>query len=445
MSGYTINATGQLNLGSSTGVVRFDSDCSFSNPGQVRRETAPAKLVYVESLADLPDPSGNVITLEPGVGYYLTGRVDLAGNRLVGGDAENTIFGSSSETSWLTSTGLPAGEPLISSNFTLPLVRFSLHDVDTALEFDDLAGANAPLALDFDKFNIVDVSNIGTIGTVDNLIITNSAFINSSNLILTGSVGTFGLSDSIFTNFRPGNTIDLSGSTITRRFRSNFCSFVKGSTGASINYSGVTVPEEGIILNTVNFSGSGVDLSGIDADSVYANFAGCQGITNSVSVGDVYVTANTTETTITTADVPVPLDAAITSTSPNLKKFVAEPGVHGLRYISSIPKTFLVSLNCSLSTAVNQEKTCGLYIATHDVSDIAQGSVAVGDVTPATDGISTTEIYNTTSSARDVAYSTQYLVELTKDTLVYPIIENITDTENIVVSFMNMIIQKTSE
>ena len=64
----------------------------------------PSNFVFVASSADFPAPVGGVITLAASTIYYVTGTVDLLGDRLVSG--ENTaLVGGSSEVSRITSTG----------------------------------------------------------------------------------------------------------------------------------------------------------------------------------------------------------------------------------------------------------------------------------------------------------------------------------------------------
>lgn len=83
---------------------------------------AESSFSFVNSKDDFPDAVGGVITLPAGSSYYITTAVDLTGDRL---DCAGkcAIVGSSPEISQLTSTGLGAGVPLISSNFSLNLQR----------------------------------------------------------------------------------------------------------------------------------------------------------------------------------------------------------------------------------------------------------------------------------------------------------------------------------
>jgi hypothetical protein len=377
MSGYTINATGQLNLGSSTGVVRFDSDCSFSNPSQVRRETAPAKLVHVDSLADLPDPSGNVITLEPGTCYHISNRLDLAGNRLVTADAENTIKGSSSETSWLTSTGLPAGEPLITSEYTLPIQNLSVHAVDTAF---DISGTD--VAIDWKAFNIIDCSNLGTFGNCANIILESSAYLGCQNMVIDGEVGTFGTTNVLWTgNFgRSGDNIIhfTENATITRRARLTYSSIVtpSGSVGLFVDPS-ASIPTGGYILDTINFSGPGSAIGGLGDDADACEFRNSVGVLNRTDKGQLYV-QNTTAYTQTGVDgsyvdLEFSADNSVITLSDKSFHFTQDPSnLTQLIYNGSTGRSFMVSVNYAVSGGSTREDYRMALVTTHDAVETVQ-------------------------------------------------------------------------
>ena len=69
-----------------------------------------------------------------------------------------------------------------------------------------------------------------------------------------------------------------------------------GKTG--IDFNPLSVPFEGYILDTVNFSGGGTYLSGIDASSDIAFFRNCRNVTNTFSNGQLYMKENATATIV---------------------------------------------------------------------------------------------------------------------------------------------------
>jgi len=90
--------------------------------------------------------------------------------------------------------------------------------------------------------------------------------------------------------------------TITRRFRTIYSSFVAfgGATALEVSPT-ASIPNEGYILDTINFSGGASYVSGVDASSNKALFINCVGITNSTVVGSYYV-LNGAIATLTTLD-----------------------------------------------------------------------------------------------------------------------------------------------
>ena len=178
-------------------------------------------LVLVNEKRDLPEPVSGVITLEAGKTYYFLADIDLLGDRLETGGVV-TITGTSSETSSITSTGLGASTPLLTSRYTIPVRFITFKDVDTGIYIDDNGGANAPLAVDWLGVNFLNVPNIGEIGTVDNFIYDTGAFLSSQGLQFTGTVGTVGLNNSLLSGTgSAGSLLEItSTATITHRPRS---------------------------------------------------------------------------------------------------------------------------------------------------------------------------------------------------------------------------------
>ncbi len=149
-------------------------------------------LIFVEVLADLPAPVGGVITLVDNTAYYFTTTVDLVGNRLVCG-INTTILGSSSENCRIKSTGL-VGTALITSNYSLPMRGITI-EADVALNLD---GDAVTTAIDWFGVNFTDCNTVGLIKDYSNVIMSDSAFLNSGNLTFDGTIGTVGLSQCLF-------------------------------------------------------------------------------------------------------------------------------------------------------------------------------------------------------------------------------------------------------
>ena len=158
-------------------------------------------LQYVNEKSDFGPSLNGVITLEAGKTYFVIGDIDLQGDRLETGGII-TLIGTSSETASITSTGLSASTPLFTSRYTCPVRFITFKDVGTGIYVDDNGGANAPLALDWLGVNFLNVTAVGEVGTVDNFIYDTGAFLSSQGLQFTGTVGTVGLNNSLFSGNR---------------------------------------------------------------------------------------------------------------------------------------------------------------------------------------------------------------------------------------------------
>jgi hypothetical protein len=255
-------------------------------------------LTFVASKSDLPSPVGGVITLLAEHTYYFTADVDLLGDRLLGSQ-DTVILGASSENCSITSTGLGVGVALFTTEWTTPIRHITFKDVDTCLDINGVT--NAPVALDWTGVNFLNIPNVGTISTCDNWIYSKGAFLSSTNLTFTGSVGTIGVDNSIFVGTGAANPIiDISSTaTVTRRFRIIYSAFVVFGSTVGINVdAAATIPTEGYILDTVNFGAGGTYISGVLADSNKALFIKCVGVPNTSVNGQMYMQDNLTTTAI---------------------------------------------------------------------------------------------------------------------------------------------------
>lgn len=374
-------------------------------------------IVFVSEKSDLPTPVSNVITLEDNITYYFTTTIDLLGDRLVGG--QNTvILGASSENSRIKSTGLGVGVALFTTEWTTPIRHVTFQDVDTALDID--GSVNPPLALDWTGVNFLNVPNIGKIDTADNWIYSKGAFLNSQNLQFDGSHGTIGIDNSIFVGSgSAGNILDvLSTCTITRRFRLIYSSVVAFGSSVGINVDvSATIPTEGYILDTINFSGGGTYLSGVDYTDNKTRFVNSKGIDNTAEIGNYFMTNNATATTISTVDTPVKALGTTTANAIN-QKFTHTD--NKLTYVGALIRDFQVTATVSLTSGNNN--LIGVYVAKN-------GTV-----------ITSSEMYSTTSSGgKAESITCQTILELNENDYVEIWVENSTGTTDITVEYLNVI------
>jgi hypothetical protein len=312
--------------------------------------------VFVTQKSDLPTPSAGVITLADGVTYFFTDVVDLTGDRLVCG-INTTLLGGSSENCRIKSTGL-VGTALITSNYSLPIRNITI-EANVALNLD---GDGTTTALDWFGVNFTDCATIGTIRDYTNFIMQDGAFLNSGGMTFDGTIGTVGFTQCLFDN-RASTTAILIASTctISRRFRVIYSSFVtlSGETSINVNAS-ATIGDERYILDTVNFSGGGTYISGVNQTSNKALFTTCVGIQNTSTRGFYYMVNNTTDTPIGVPNVNVWVKALGTTTADsNNSKFTHTN--NRLTYTGAFNTSFLVTVNTAVrSAAANQNISIGI-------------------------------------------------------------------------------------
>lgn len=370
-----------------------------------------SNFVFVQAASDLPDAVNGVITLADNVTYYFTDIVDLAGNRLVCG-ANTVLIGGSSENCGITSTGL-SGSALLNSSYSLPIRHLQL-SAEQIFNLD--ASGNAGQALDWYGVNLLNTSQIGTIANYSNFVVNSMAFLSASGLIFDGTMGTISLTNTLFTA-SSGAIITLSATaTISRRFRITYSSFVTAATALDVNTS-ASIPVEGYILDTVNFSGGGTYTAGVQYSDNKALFVNNKGINNSTALAEYYMQDNAVASDIITQGVAVKI-AGTTLTS-LLEKFTHSN--NRATYTGALVRNFKVVATVTLTAGNNQ--TIGLYIAKN------------GDL------IESSEQYVTTSSGGRVeSVAVLSLVSLSTNDYIELYTENASATTDVTVSYMNVTI-----
>jgi hypothetical protein len=214
-------------------------------------------------------------------------------------------------------TTLEDAEPMISSNYSLALRNITL-EAQLAIELD---GDGTTTALDWFGVNFTDCKDIGTVSNYTNFIMSDCASLNSGALNLDGTIGTFGVSNSLFSTRNGEPQIVLKSTlTISRRFRIIYSSFVVPSTSEGIIVqSGASIPTESYILDTVNFSGAGTYLTGLDHTSNDSLFINCKGIINTAVNGQLYMQGNATATVVSATNTFYKVLGTTTASSDNSK------------------------------------------------------------------------------------------------------------------------------
>ena len=382
------------------------------------------QIVFVSKKSDFPTAVDSVITLEDDITYFITSNVDLTGDRLVSG-VNTTILGASSENCSLTSTGLDVTKPLLYSDYTLPIRHITFKNVTTAIEININNTGAQPIALDWTGVNFSGcVINLAC-GDIDNFIFSKGAVLGSGKFIFQGDAGTIGIDNSLFTgNGQDYAIIELPDTAnITRRFRIIYSSFVAfGSTKAISISTSATLPIEGYILDTVNFSGDGTYLDGIgqlftDNEPLWVNN---KGILNTSNIANYYMSDNATVTNIASSNTPVKIVGTTTSNAITQKSTHTD---NRATYVGAIQRDFKVTSVLSV-TSTSSNDQIGFYIAKNGVV------------------IDESELYVTTNNNnRAESICIQTITSLNQNDYIEIWAENRTDSSNITVTFMNVVIE----
>lgn len=304
----------------------------------------PASRV-VRGLGGFPAPIGGIIYLQDGMNYQIAGTVDLQGNRIecLGVVSLN---GVSSETSFLTSTGLT--DPLITTSYSLPMRDLAI-TADNVFNID--GGGTA--AIGFGAVNLIGCANIGMIQNVANVNVVNSAWRNSTGCIFDGTVSTIRFLNSIFDSPPSGTLITIAATAVVaRRFSFNLCSMIipAGVVGIDI-ISGASLPNDMFVLNDIGFTGASTTyVQGILANDNRNRWDDCRGIQNDGNSAYYYMSNNTTPTVISAANTFV--DIAGTTTAGVLQRFTHSN--NRADYVGVLNNSFKADATCTLTAGNNQ-------------------------------------------------------------------------------------------
>lgn len=410
----------EINIKKEAGVyaVGYDKD----NPPRLVRFLVPGSAdangyTQVSAVSDFPEPVNGVITLNGGA-WLITHFLDLEGNRIeyVG---DTAILGTSSETAGLTSTGLAPGAALITGGASLPIQNLRL-TVPTGCKAFSLTAAGPTSALDWRALNVVG-GEVGTISGFSNFIMQDSAFLSGAHgLVFDGTFGTIAFETVIF-SLPAGTMITIpSTATITRRFRLIYSSVIvtSGNTGISVSPS-ASIPVEGYILDTVNFSGGGTYTSGVTYSDNKALFRNCRGINNSGEFAHMTLNGNALATDIVSQGVAVKV-AGATVLQSDTQKF--SHSSNRLTYTGALTRSFKVFATASVNATANTR--IGLYVA--------KGG------TP----ITNSENYTTAGSTnRSENALTQTVVSLATDEYVEIFVENDSGVSDVTVTELSVIVE----
>ncbi len=321
--------------------------------------------VVVNNLKALPKPDYlNRIYLEPTTAYWFTGTVDLEGNRLIGAES-TTLFGSTSEVARIKSTGLASSEYLFETEYTTPMLYLTFQDHDRGVKCD---GTNRDpgynFALDWTGVNFQNITTEAwNINNVSNFIYDKGAVLSSLGCNFLGEIATVAINNSLFTGTGAAANLISIGSTadITRRFRMIYSSLVAfGSTVGIDVDAAATIPIEGLIFDSLNFSGGSTYVNGVAFTDNEARWIECRGITNTTRLGFLYMSGNATDTVISIINTPVKV-AGTTTANVNNQRFTHTD--NRLTYVGGIDSAFDVVAAVSLTCPAATNEDISVYLA----------------------------------------------------------------------------------
>ncbi len=400
----------------STGYWRVSFFANYSRSGRV---------IEVNNIADLPAPVADKITLpSTGSEYKFLSRIDLGGLEINFGN--NSIRGISQEISGIDNAIIE-----LTDTVTLSDIRF------TACEMT----INAPLgAYDWNRVNFYDCTLLDVIAA-DNIVMETIGFINSENFQISGTLNSLILSPNCIWRslVNPTGTYFTVKSTavINRRIRIQDSVFQPTLAGqkAIVVEPGATIADESFLLKVVRFVGDGTALTGINGDDLIALFSGCSGtgVLNSAAIGQMYMRDNASPTVILAIDTETAVVGTTLSNGINQRIEHDAPN-NALTITSPITRTYRITATIGVKGNANQR--FGGYICICPSGDAFN---------PVTQKRTVSEAYIASSTGtRPDTLTIIDGVDLNTGDKVYCAVENDTAANNIIVEYLNVIVESTS-
>jgi hypothetical protein len=329
-------------------------------------DSAPA--FVIRSILDFPNqPINGVIYLNANTNYTFIGFVDLQGLRLVCKGVVG-IIGLTSETSFIASSGLGVGVPLISSTggFDLTMRNISIINITSGVVFN-ISGAGTA-QLNFTAVNLFSC-NVGTFNNTGNIIFSDSVLINSYGLIFNTAVSTIAFSQTNM-SVPVGQTLMTLAATlvVSRRFRilNSPISVPVGAIG--INFvSGVSIPTDMVDFDDVGFSGGSANyVVGLTANDIRSRWLDNRGIANSANSGYYSMNDNTTATAVSATNTFYKL--AGTTTAGILQRFTHSN--NRLTYTGALVRSFAISATACI--AANNNNLIQMQIRRYNSANVLQ-------------------------------------------------------------------------
>jgi hypothetical protein len=370
--------------------------------------------------ADLPTAVSNVITLVDAYTYIIVDPIDLTGDRIVLGT--NTVLeGFSPDNCFLTSTGLGASTPLLTSTTNVYIANITINNVGLAL---DLNAGTSTDVIEMSDVHFEGCTDMGAIDGYDHQLYLacdfGDAIDDVGTLTFTGSVHEITFQNCIMHTAAGKIGLHLLGGlTVIDRFQVLFSSWEVPATATGIQIeTAATIPTEGLNLIATHFGDAGTYVNDITPGN-HAHFADCTGLKDSVEVSHYYMTANATATTIAVTSTPVKV-AGTTVNDAITEKFTNST-TNRATYTGAITRDFTVQCVVSLESGNNKDIEVYVY---------KNGSASPGSSSHIT----------TSGTGKGENVVVQSIVELATNDYVEIWVANDDDTTDVTVTALNMII-----
>jgi hypothetical protein len=369
--------------------------------------------VLVKSEADLPTPSGGIITLDSAVLYevngtvLLTNQINLNGAYIEGLDANNDrlIYALSSGAMF---TGAKGG--------AIKLLTLSAPNTGAKVfDLEDLTGTEVIIIRDCNVGSSDDIGTIKgfsiaflsvinfsanqngiTFENINSLLIENMAWFSNNSNVFETLVGTFEVIQKL------GGVSEA----------------LAANSATALDVSGIVSLNSGSI-KTVDFSGDGTRVTGSFSKEWEVACLGLDTETDDVAGGNIYMTS-ASSTSISTVSTPVKISGS--TTTANLFRFSA-PLSNRMVYDGTKTRNFQVMAAISMTSPANN-KIYKFYIAKN------------GSTLPETGQL------RKISSGSDVGSLTiSGVVNLSPGDYVEVWVENVSDASDITIEAMNLTVQ----
>lgn len=399
--------------------------------GTPSKKVVQGSLRFVSEATDLPYPSAGVITLPAGTTWVIVDDVDLGGDRIECGGIVSLV-GFGQETCKLRSTGLGAGDSLISSIYTLTLRTIGLY-AEAGRQCVEVDGSswvdpNDRPALDWLLVNFNEgvasgqagkAAVLTDIGNTINLVVG----VFGDGVYFMGEALTAGFDNSIFRPHDGKYGIKMEpGSLITSRLRLTKCAIIPGPAGAiGLDVPVATIDQpEGFILEFCSFDGGGTYIDNITKFDDEARWLENRGIDNTTRLGEMGWDNNATPTPIAASGTYVQAVGVSVAGAFN-QRFTHDPAGE-LTYDSSLRQLFEVTVSANVTGSNNRQ------FAIRALVDGAPISTRVTKTT-----------LSGTGRAENVYY--QVAVELLQGETVTIAVANLTDTTALTITDMSAVVR----